>query len=210
MEDLYILVDDCIQNISSLFTFYPLLSLSQITKSNARFIFELTIHDHDNQPLFYSSHEQIKRFKNMHILTIGKYYSYPHLSELTHINDIRFYDNQLIDDLIHLTHLTSCRDGVLKKHNYFHTNFRKSLDFEYNYKKYNFNDIASFQHITYLNALKLNDCRDVNQLTIFTNLKSLRVNYLQNLSNISLLKSLNSLLIEDDNYPLNHDVVISH
>lgn len=76
MEDIYFFIFDCVHNLSSLFTFNPLISLSTTSKYNSSTIYELSIHDHDKFPIYYASINQLKKFHKINTLTISKYFSY--------------------------------------------------------------------------------------------------------------------------------------
>ena len=208
MEDIYVLLPDCVCNLSSLFTFYPLLLLSTTSKCNSKYIFELTIHS--DQPIYYSRSNQIKQFHRIHQLTIPKYCHYSNLSSLTHIKNIIFQDSRFIDVVTNLTHLTTCH--FLHRHNginkYFHINLTKSYDFVRNRSMYKFDgsecvrplyrvsDIIKLTHLTHIDVFQLTDCNDINQLLAFTNLKSLNSTILKNIFNLSRLISLTRVNID--------------
>lgn len=200
MEDIYLVISDCVCNLSKLFTFHPLLELSLIHKLHAQFIYELTIHDHDKQPIYHTSVDQIKRFHNIDTLTIPRYYDFyfDNVSKLTHIYNIRFYKTSLVSIVTNLTHLTSYRCFGSE---YFHTNLKRLLYIQDNggYKMEN-NEFKDINH------LRLHGLDDVEQLLLFTNLKSLHVEFLQDISKLSQLKSLHALQIDI----FRSDVVIHH
>ena len=204
MEDIYILINDCIHNLSSSFTFNLLLRLSAISKYSSCLIYQLKIHDHVNQPIYYTSTNQIKKFYNIDTVMISKYYTYNNLDKLTHIKNIRFYDLPLphcvINNITKMTQLTSCNSVKLHsdKISYFHTNLSKLYIFHHHEKIYDIKDIISFTHLTNINARKLHGCNSVKQFQEFVNLKSLKIYTLNNLSKLSSLRSLESIKISCD------------
>ena len=218
MEDIYQLIPDCVFNLSSQFTFDILLQLSTTSKYNSKSIYELTIHDHDNQPIYHTSINQIKKFHNIDTLMISKYYNFHpsmktnnNLIELTHIKNINFHDEQQIQYVTKLTHLTSCNFGGMNSISipYFHTNLSKLYNFRSD-KIHNIKNIIGFTHLTYIDVLNNHDDIGVEQFLRFKNLKSLTIPVLSNLSNLSLLISLDTISIQND-YLYHHDVfVISH
>ena len=212
MEDIYILINDCISNLSCQFTFHNLSQLSTISKYNSCLIYQLKIHDHDKQPIYYTSTNQIKKFHNIDTLTISKYYSYKNLTELTQIKNIRFYNMQCTDNITKMFHLTSCdlintedKKPILVP--YFHTHLSRLYVFHNSRKIYNIKDIISFTHLTNINAIKLRNCNDIEQFRGFINLRSLTIRVLKNLSKLSLFQSLHSLTI-DCNIDTGYDLLI--
>lgn len=214
MEDTYILISDCVHNLSNLFTFHHLLQLSTTQKQNSSCIYELSIHDHDNQPIYYTSTYQINKFHNIHTLTISKYYSYVNLTKLTHINNVRFYDFHLLEYITNLTNLTSCHCMQYTQGSfYFHTNLIKLYDFNRNFHEYNISDIMSHTQLTNLDVNQLHNqhlYKDLTSLLTFTNLRSLTTDYLINMSEISQLKLLEKLTLETNVNNNDFCIVINH
>ena len=208
MEDYYFLINDCIQNLSTLFTFNHLLRLSTMSKRHLILIYQLKNHDHDNRPIYYTSTDQIKKFYNIHTLTIPRYCFYRDQHKLTHINHIIFHNSRLIDEVItNLTHLTSCTliENRFINPIYFHTNLKKLYDFNNNHEKYNISDIISFTQLTYINTFRLNGSiqtdlliKDLAELSTFTNLRSLASGILENMTQLTQFPSLHKLWIEGD------------
>ena len=186
MEYVYILIQDCIHNLCSPFTFDLLLQLSITTKYNSNLIYELIT----DQPIYYTSTNQIKLFHNIHSLTIPRYYQYNNLTNLTHINNIKFYNTSLIHDIIKLTHLTSCTLMGINTHKYFHTNLIKLFDSDDDREWCNISSIVSFTHLTYFDVYM-----NLNKLLSFVNLKSLKIHGTKNISNLSMFTALDTLII---------------
>lgn len=207
MEDIYLLISDCICNMSKLFNFDPLLQLSESTKNNSELIYELSIH---TQPIYYSSTNQIRLFRNIHSLTIPKYYQYNNLSHLTHIYDIRYYGTTIGDDISKLTHLTSC--SLIKKetHRYFHRNLIRLYDFDYNHEWYHLEDIIKFTQLTHLNTWALHGWIHINELLSFVNLRSLKTDVMNDLSNLCMLTSLDTLMIRRGHQLDQDEAVVEH
>ena len=205
MEHVYILIQDCIHNMSSQFTFDSLLQLSITTKYNSNLIYELIT----DQPIYYTSTNQIKLFRNIHSLTIPRYYSYQNLSNLTHINDIKFYNELLIDDMIKLTHLTSCMLMGKETRKLFHTNMIKLYDLDYNHELHSIKSMFSFTRLTYFNA-EMSDVRmDLNELLSFVNLRFLKTDVTHNLSNLFMLTVLDTLIINKSMF-FSDEININH
>ena len=215
MEDIYFPVSDCIHNLSKLFTFFPLLKLSSSSRYNSKFIYELHNHDSVDQPIYYTSTNQIKLFHNLHTLIIPQYYSYCNLSTLTHIYNVRCANPYFFDNILCMTQLTSCVCvHSLRDVNGFHTNLRNLYDYcidDYDSKSiYNFNDIISFTHLTGIDTVRLNEFNDITQLFVFSNLKSLKTDVFKNISELSNLKYLNKLTFLFDNVNALESILISH
>ena len=213
MEEVYILIQDCVHDLSSQFTFNQLLQLSTASKHHSQSIYELKIHNHNNQSIYYSSTNQIKRFHNIHTLMIPKYYQYNNLNQLTNIHHITFCNMRLIDTITKLTHLTSCNlidDDVLSSRKFFHTNLRNLYDLSCNFEDMSYIEyLTSFSHVTYINMYNSRDNPDVEILLPFVHLKSLDAFPLNNMSKLSLLKSLSEISIH--NYRrLNTHIGIDH
>ena len=210
MEDNYILVQDCIHNLSTQFIFDLLLQLSTTTKYNSNLIYELIT----DQPIYYSNMNQIRLFHNIHSLTIPKYYSYNldnnNISNLTHIYEIKFYNISLIDDIIKLTHLTSCVLIEEQANKYFHTNLIKLYDFDCTHEwSTDIYDIISFTHLTHFNVDELNAWIDINDLSSLINLRSLQTGIMKNISNLSIFTALDTLIISR-NYLDPNEIYINH
>lgn len=211
MEDIYIFIADCVSSLSALFTFHSLLQISTSSKFNSNCIYELSIHHIPIHltPIYYTCTNQIKKFHNIKTLIIPKYYQYKNLSQLTHINNILFYNTQLINHITNLTHLTSC--FLINKYStesFFHTNLRKLYDFESGSLRYNIGDIASLTQITRINTLRCQDLNDIMQLKMFRNLKSLNMKLLKNIDYISSFELLYNLNIRAE-IPTN-SLIIQH
>ena len=211
MEDIYQLISDCIFNLSNLFTFDTLLQISTSSRQYSNLIYELAIHDHDNQPIYYTSTNQIKKFHNIDTLTISKYYSYKNLTELTHIKNINFHDEQQIQYVTKLTQLISC--NFVRRNSmpipYFHTNLSRLNVFCDN-KINNLNNVILFSHLTRIEIQSTCDGIDAEQFLGFRKLKSLTVPFLCHLQKLSSLTSLHTISIHND-YEQHYDMfAISH
>lgn len=192
MEDYYTLVSDCVHSLSSLFTFDLLLEISETSRQNSNFIYELQIHDHTEQPIYYANTSQIERFRKINTLTIPNHYFYKYLSKLTHINNIRCNHLKQLDDITKLTNLTSVRIIDEQPDEFFHTYLKKLHDYNTR-QNYEFNEITSFTRLTYIRALTLNNCYDLEQFVIFSNLKCLEMDVRDDAFKLSMLKSLHKL-----------------
>ena len=217
MEDLYFLISDCIHNLSNLFSIHSLLELSATNKYNSKLIYELKLHDHITQPIYYTSTNQIKLFRNINTLNIPRYISYNNLSQLTHINNVIFSNTWIITQITKLTNLISLIEvdmygDEIEFRPYFHTNLKNLYDYESN--SYDFsiehNHITKFTRLTSLDVYQFNTCTDVEQLLIFNNLKSLKTDVLENMSMLSRLKSLCDLSIHSEFYNESFSVTHSH
>ena len=214
MQNIYILIQDCVHNLSNLFTFNPLIQLSSTRKYNSKLIYELKLHDHIKQPIYYTGTNQIKLFHNIDTLIIPTYVSYHNLHKLTHINKIIFYNPEIVTQITKLTSLTSLivlynNDGEIDFSRCFHTNLKNLYDYvNCNNFDIKFEDITSFTHLTRLCGSRFDTCIDLDQLLIFRNLKSLQIDVLKNMSCVSELKSLSDLGIhskwDNDLLVINH------
>ena len=216
MEDVYILINDCVFYLSSQFTFDILLQLSTTSKYNSKLIYELTIHDHDNQPIYHTSTNQIKKFHNIDTLTISKYYNFHletnNLTNLIHIKNIKFHDEQHIPFITKLTQLTSCNFVRINSipTSYFHTALTRLYVFNSSHKILNVQYVFALTHLTHIDARNNRGYVDVEQFLGFKNLKSLIIPFVKNLSKLSELISLQAISIHNDYIQHPDIVVISH
>ena len=116
MEDIYFMISDCVHNLSNLFAFDPLLQISAISKRHLNLIYQLRT---DNI-IYYTSIDQLKRFRNINTLTIPRYYQYNfrninNLSNLNHINNIILYNFDRYHYIALLTHLTSVKIATAER-----------------------------------------------------------------------------------------------
>lgn len=124
MEYHYFFVNDCIQNISSLFSIHQLLSISIASKQFQYFIFELK--QTDNIRVYY---KDISRFQQIKSLTISAFIVYTNLSSLINLKHIVFYNEEMKSHVTKLSNLTSCKFKYDEKHSYFfHTNMKQLYD----------------------------------------------------------------------------------
>lgn len=197
MEDFYILHNDCVQDLSGLFSIISLMSLSTTTKSYQYFIFELK---YCNKKLYYSN---IWKFRNLLTLSVPKDFIYDNLSHLTQLKTIQYRNMDCKQYITSLTNLISCQyidfDGDV--YDEFHTKLI-SLERLNDEDEHSMKNILLFTNLKLIDTRSIADYRNASQLLIYTNLTNLYAIYTDDISVLSQITNLQEFETKNKGYAL--------
>lgn len=212
MEVIYILNNDCVQNVSGYFELNSLISLSSAIKSYQYFIFELK---HCQKRLFYHN---IYKFRNLLTLSIPKDFVYHNLSHLTQLKTLEYRNEDYESCITHFRNLISCKyiDFDLVPNNIFHTNLISLQTFDewskntLRCEEYNIENISLFTNLTQIHTRGLINYHSAKQLLIHSNLKYLSTKYVDDIFVLTRLAKLQDIKIKSkisvDFYFQHHNV----
>lgn len=203
MEDIYALHNDCVHNLSCLFSVDILISLSTTSQACKYFIFELL---HCDKRLYYSN---IYKFNKLQTLSVPKNFAYHDLSRLTQLKNILYRKEDFKQHITLLSNLRNCK--YCDNHiyytvisNVFHINLKSLEIFDSDgCPKFDIRKLSSFVNLTHINLLSLRNY-NIESFLVHTNLKFLSTRYHSNLNVLTYFSRLEHInLFEKTNENLN-------